>query len=129
MKQSKAVGWRKTDDSRLDADDIFSKKGVTKEETEEESPLKKYLHYWKYSSKVFIFCGHIHSFLYKQLELGPSLQSCLYVQDFQGSKLLSVCLVVWSNKWIVSEFQWLFNIHRWHFYSVSQRSKQFLWNS
>ena len=28
-------------------------------------------------------------FFYKQLGLGPSPQSCLYFQDFQGSKLFS----------------------------------------
>ena len=31
---------------------------------------------------------------YKQLGLGFSLQSCLYFQDFWGSKLLNGCLVV-----------------------------------
>ena len=32
-------------------------------------------------------------------------RSCLYFQDFLGSKLLNVCLVVWSNKQILSIFQ------------------------
>ena len=33
----------------------------------------------------------VHFVFYKQLGLGPSPQSCLYFQDFQGSKLLSSC--------------------------------------
>ena len=40
----------------------------------------------------------LHFCFYKHLGLGPSPESCLYFQDFQGSKLLSSCLVVWPNK-------------------------------
>ena len=40
-------------------------------------------------------------YLYKQLGSGPCPQSSLYFQDFQGSKLLNGCIVVWSNKKIM----------------------------
>ena len=37
--------------------------------------------------------SYLH-FFYEYLGSGPSPQSCLYFQDFQGSKLLNGCLVV-----------------------------------
>ena len=44
--------------------------------------------------------NHIKNTLFfnKQLGLGFSPQSCLYFQNFQGSKLLSSGLVVWPNR-------------------------------
>ena len=44
------------------------------------------------------------SFFYKQLGSGPSLQSCLYLQDFQGFVFYG-CIVVWPNKLILSILQ------------------------
>ena len=41
---------------------------------------------------------------YKQLGSGPSSQSCLYFQDFQGLKLLNGCLVVRQNEQNLSVF-------------------------
>ena len=46
-----------------------------------------------------------NTFLCKLLGSGPSPQSCLYYQDFQGSKLPNGCLVNWPNKQILSVFQ------------------------
>ena len=43
-----------------------------------------------------VFDDKLHSF-YKELGLGPNAQSCLYFPCFQGSKLLSSCLVNWMN--------------------------------
>ena len=34
------------------------------------------------------------TFLYNQLKSDPSPKSCLYFQDFQGSKLFNCCFVV-----------------------------------
>ena len=61
----------------------------------------------------------------KQLRLGTSPQIWFYIQEFQGSKLLNSCLdlVVWPNV-----FQWIFKLCHWLLYTISQRSKQFLWN-
>ena len=53
-------------------------------------------------------------FLNKQLEWGPSTQSCLYFEGFQGSKLLNGCSVLWRNKQTLSVFQWFFSIGHWH---------------
>ena len=39
----------------------------------------------------------LHLFFYKQLGLDFSPQSCLYFQNFQGSKLLNGYLVVWPS--------------------------------
>ena len=71
----------------------------------------------------------MHFFIHKQQESGPSPESYLYFQDFQGSKLLNGFLVVWSNKKILIELQWFFSICHWHIlYTTGQRSKRFLWN-
>ena len=51
---------------------------------------------------------------YKQLGIGASPQSCLYIRDFQGSKLLNGCLVVWPNKQILNVFQWFFTFRHWY---------------
>ena len=67
---------------------------------------------------------------YKQLELGTSPQICLYIQDFQGLKLLNGCLglVVWPMypsdfSTFPSDFS-IIDI----LYTISPISKQFLWN-
>ena len=65
-----------------------------------------YLFVWATTSMNYTF--------YKQLGSGPSPQSCLHFQDFQGSNLLNGCLVLWSNKQILSVFQWFFSIGHWH---------------
>ena len=52
-----------------------------------------------------LYILYIYIYIYKQLESDASPQSCLYFQVFQGSKLLSGCLVVWSNKQILNVFQ------------------------
>ena len=62
---------------------------------------------------------------YKQLGLGTSPQICLYIQDFQGLKLLNGCLglVVWPM--YPSDFSnFIIDI----LYTISPISKQFLWN-
>ena len=43
-----------------------------------------------------VFDDRLHSF-YKQLGWSANPQSCLYFQCFQGSKLVSSCLVNWIN--------------------------------
>ena len=53
-----------------------------------------------------IFNDSNNIFLYNQLGSGPSPQSYLYSQDFQGSKLLNGCFLVWPNKQVLSVFQW-----------------------
>ena len=40
------------------------------------------------SEKQTILSFEQYTLFYKQLQSGPSPQSCLYFQDFQGSKLL-----------------------------------------
>ena len=61
-----------------------------------------------YLERIIRFDLHL---FYKQLRSGPSPQSCLFFQDFQGSKLLKDCLVVCSNKQILSVFQLFFSTH------------------
>ena len=71
-------------------------------------------------------CLTVH-FFYKQPGSDSNHQSCLYFQDFQGSKLLNVCLVVCTIKQSWTLFQWIFSIRHWHtVYTVSHRSKQLL---
>ena len=74
----------------------------------------------------FIKTVWIHFFFNKQLGLGPSPQSCLHFHDFQGSKLLSICLAVWPNKHFSCVFpRFLVN----HIINFSDCSKKFLLNS
>ena len=67
-------------------------------------------------------------FLNRQLGSGPSPQSCLYFQDFQGSKVLKICFEVWPNTNILSLFKWFSAYVIYMLFTVSQKSKQFLWN-
>ena len=67
-------------------------------------------------------------FFNKQLELGHNLKSYLYFQDFQSSNLFSSCSVLWLSKHtliVFSDFLQFFIDMR---YTVSKRSKQFVWN-
>ena len=57
---------------------------------------------------------------YKQLRSGASPVFCrncicsLYFRNFQSSKLLKRCLIVWPNKHILRVFQWFFRICHWY---------------
>ena len=66
----------------------------------------------------------VPTLFYKKLGSDPSRQSCLYLQVFQGSKLINGLL---SSKQVLSVFQEFFGIHHWHivYRVVSQRTKQF----
>ena len=50
----------------------------------------------------------LHALFYKQLGSGPSPQSCLLLQDFECSKFLNGCIVVWRDKKNLSVFQWFY---------------------
>ena len=65
-------------------------------ETFNTRQLKGYIDVGIFSLKNFVLV-QLHFLFYKQLGSGLMPQSCLYFQGFQGSKLLSSCLVVWSS--------------------------------
>ena len=48
----------------------------------------------KNKPQLIIITAVNYTFFYKQLGSGRSPQSCLYFQDFQGSKLLNSCLAI-----------------------------------
>ena len=65
-----------------------------------------------------------YTYFYKQLMSGPILQSCFWIWDFQGSKLLSGCLVVWPNKQTLRIFPWFFRIRHWYIPSVIHKTQR-----
>ena len=80
---------------------------------------------------ILVLCFYFHEWNQTSFA-GPSSQNCLYFQDFQGSDLLNVCLVVWPNSSLIQiliMFQWFPSFVIDMSYTVSQRSKQFLRNT
>ena len=61
--------------------------------------IDKSVEWFCWITVVMLIVMQYHSFLSKQLWSGPSLQSCLYFQDFQDSLLLDGCFKfhVYSN--------------------------------
>ena len=63
-----------------------------------------------------------YTYFYKQLMSSPRLQSCFWIWDFQGSKLLSGCLVVWPNKQTLRIFPWFFRTRHWYIPSAIHKT-------
>ena len=82
--------------------------------------------YFKYLEILVFFLLNTH--LYRQLRPGSSPKS-FYFQDFQCSKLLNGCLVVWPNKQIFKYVPWIFK-HLSLTYCIPLMKVQitFLWN-
>ena len=106
----------------------FLKNFLPKRAKKSKKMFKKGKIFWKFGQKcakfehilkkgrwlhAIIACNKLQKVL-KQLRSGPSSQSCLYFQDFQGSKFLSNCLLIWPIKQILRVFQWYFGIPHWH---------------
>ena len=49
----------------------------------------------------------------------------MYFQDFQGSKLLNGCFVVWPNKQILSVIRLFFSMFNWHIITLVKGQSSF----
>ena len=80
-----------------------------------DNGLKRvFLNFLLFTIHNYYFTTITNTVFFKQLASGPRPQICLYLQYFQGSKLLKSCSVLWPNNHILSVFRWFFRIRHWH---------------